>query len=126
MNKSCRVLVTGAGSGVGQGIIKSLKLSELPISVIAADIATANAGLYFCDEALIIPRLEAASGFDELAEILRSSKIDVVMVGSEYDLNFFSKHQHKLHDLTGGIIIVSPWDTVRIADDKWLTAEFLK
>ena len=126
MSDKSRVLVTGAGSGVGQGIIKSLRLSGLDITVIAADIAPTNAGLYFCDEAILIPRLEDDGAFDILAEILQSSKIDVLMVGSEYDLNFFSRHQLRLQELTDALIIVSPWNTVRIADDKWLTAEFLK
>ena len=45
--KKIKVLVTGAGSGVGQSIMKALKISKLPIKIISADIndeiAQANA-----------------------------------------------------------------------------------
>ena len=71
MDKYCRILVTGAGSGVGQGIIKALHMSSLPISIISADIAPINAALYRTDEAVIIPRVESAGALDEIVRIIR-------------------------------------------------------
>ena len=43
--RKIKVLVTGAGSGVGQSIIRALKKSDLNLEVIAADINRFNAGL---------------------------------------------------------------------------------
>ena len=40
------VLVTGAGNGVGQSIIKSLNISKYKLNVIAADINLFSSGLY--------------------------------------------------------------------------------
>ncbi len=77
-----RVMVTGAGSGVGQGIIKSLRLSTLPITVIAADIGTLNSGLYRADEALLIPKVEDANALEWFQKNLLKHQIDVVMIGS--------------------------------------------
>ena len=51
-----RVMVTGAGSGVGQGP-ESLRLSELNLHIIAADINWFQPALYRADDALLIPRL---------------------------------------------------------------------
>ena len=62
MRKPCRVLVTGAGSGVGQGIVKALRVSDLPVTVVAGDIAPMNAALYRADEAVII-QTAATNGF---------------------------------------------------------------
>lgn len=124
--KPLRVLVTGAGSGVGQGIIKSLRLSSVPVTVVAADIAVLNSGLFAADEAVLIPRVEAPQSREEIPALLRRHRIDVVMVGSEFDLKFFARHRVELEAETGCRIIASPLETVEIADDKWLTTEFLR
>ena len=126
MRKSCRVLVTGAGSGVGQGIIKALRISGLPLTVVAADISPMNAGLYRADEAILIPRVEQLGALLCIIDLLRKNQIDVVMIGSEFDLEFFAINKVEIESRTGSLIIVAPPDTVAIANDKWLTAEFLR
>jgi len=44
------ILVTGAGGGVGQGIIKSLKMiQDIQMNIIAADMSELAAGNFFAD-----------------------------------------------------------------------------
>jgi len=126
VEKSCRVLVTGAGSGVGQGIVKALRISDLPVTIVSADISPMNAGLYRTEEALIIPKVECPGALGKIIELLKENQIQVVMIGSEFDLEFFSKNQNTIQKESGARVIVSPPRTVAIADDKWLTAEFLR
>jgi carbamoyl-phosphate synthase large subunit len=124
--KPIRVLVTGAGSGVGQGIVKALRASSLPICIISADVSPLNAALFRSDEGIIIPKVESDGALKQVILLLKQHRIDVVMVGSEFDLEFFAKYKERIEGDTGILIIVSPLSTVQIANDKWLTAEFLR
>ena len=58
MTKKIRILVTGAGSGVGQSIIKALKISKLNIDIIFGDINYFNSGLYRIKNSIIVPKVE--------------------------------------------------------------------
>lgn len=120
-----RVLVTGAGSGVGNGIVKALRHSGLPLTIICSDIAPLNVGLFRADEALIWPRVEAPEAFDAITRSLGENTVDLVLIGSEYDLGFFAEHRNAIERASGARIVVSPPDTVRMANDKWLTSRFL-
>jgi len=118
--------VTGAGSGVGQGIIKALRMCALPITIISSDIAPLNTALFRSDESLIIPKVESEGALELLIDRIKKTSPDVIMIGSEFDLHFFSEHRDVIEEQTGSLIIVSPLDTVKISEDKWLTSEFLR
>ena len=126
MSDPMRVRVTGAGSGVGQGVMKALRASTLPVRVVAADIGPFNAGLYRGEEAVLIPRVEDAGALDGMIEAINRAGVRAVLIGSEFDVEFFAIHREDIESRTGATVVVSPVETVRIADDKWLTAEFLR
>lgn len=121
-----RILVTGAGSGVGQGIIKSLRLSQLHTAVIASDISPMNSALFRTDEYILLPKVEDEDSLPQIITALEKKDIHVVMIGSEFDLVFFSQHKDEIEYQTGAMVVVSPLETVYIANDKWLTVEFLR
>ena len=121
-----RVMVTGAGSAVGQGIVKSLRIGEVPVRIVGADIQWTSAALFRTDEAVLIPKVEDPGALETMLEVIRKNNIQVVMIGSEFDLLFFSRHQETIRQKTGALVLVSPQATVETADDKWLTMEFFK
>jgi len=120
-----RVVVTGGGSIVGQGIIKALRHSGLRVRIICTDIAPLNAGIVRADEAAVMPPVERPGALETWLPALQRMRADVLMIGSEYDLAFFSEHRATIETRTGCKVIASPPETVAIADDKVATARFL-
>ena len=95
-----RVLVTGAGSGVGQGILKSLRLSTLDLHLISSDAEPISAGLSRTADALVLPKVEAAGSLEAYLSAIEQARVDAVLVGSEFDLRFFAEHKDTIK---GGI-----------------------
>lgn len=124
--KPLRVIVTGAGSIVGQGIVKALRMSSLPVHVIATDIGPLNAALFRADEGHLMVPVESSDALERIIAQLKQLKADALMIGSEFDLAFFALHKQDIERETGTLIVVSSPETVDLADDKFLTAEFLR
>jgi carbamoyl-phosphate synthase large subunit len=122
-----RVLVTGVGGGVGQGIIKSLKLiNDLSIYVVTADMSELASGLYGGDYSYLVPAASDELYFDRIQEICFEEKIDFYFPGTDVELLNCSRFSSDLKKKLGVDIIVSPSSVIEIADDKYKTAEFLK
>jgi len=124
--KKLNVLVTGAGSGVGQSILKSLKISNLRLNIIASDIEPFNAALFRYHDSILIPKVENKNSLYEFIKLLKKNKIHVLFIGSEYEVKFFSKNKNIIEKKTNTLICVSSTNTIKIAGDKYLTFKFLK
>ncbi|HEY3308701.1 MAG TPA: ATP-grasp domain-containing protein [Desulfuromonadaceae bacterium] len=119
-------MVTGAGSGVGQGIIKALNISSLECEIVSADISPLNAALYRTKSAIIFPKVESSNAINEIIKIINTNQINIVLIGSEFDLQFFSINKNLIERQTGALVVASPQATVEISNDKWKTVKFLK
>ncbi len=126
ISPAVNVLVTGAGAGVGQSIIKSLKLSNLKIRIISADNSHLAAGLYRSDAAYLIPKYDEKDYIPRIIEICKKERVNVVLIGTDVELGIIAKNKKYIESGTGAYAAVSHPETVAIADDKWKTAEFLK
>ena len=120
------ILVTGAGGGVGQGIIKSIKLiDDLDMHVIAADMSPLASGLYGGNEAILVPAASANDYFDVISDICMENNINYYFPGTDVELlkaaDFASELFHKCQTETA----VCPKDVIEIADDKYSTYKFL-
>ncbi len=124
--KKINILVTGAGSGVGQSIIKSLKISNINCNIISADINEYNAALYRTKKSILVPKVEKKGTLNWYLKNLKKLKINILMIGSEFDINFFSKYQNIIKKKTNCEVCVADKDVVKMANDKYLTQVFLK
>lgn len=119
------ILVTAAGSAIGQGIIKAIKISALDCNIITTDNQPYAAGLYRGKAGYLVPLGKSPDFIDKIIEICKKEHIHGILIGTDYELLIFSEHKEKIEKETGAKVIVSPSVIVKIADDKWLTQKFL-
>ncbi len=120
-----KVLVTGAGALLGQGIIRALRRSALNAAIVAVDPSPLAAGLYWADKAYTVP-LATDPAYDAgIRRVLERERPDVVLVGTDVELPFFAHHRRELEAEYATSVLVSDERVVAIADDKWLTNRFL-
>ncbi|MDM9385225.1 ATP-grasp domain-containing protein [Chlorogloeopsis sp. ULAP01] len=120
-----KVLVTGAGALLGQGIIKCLRMSDIPYHIIAVDPDPRSVGLYWADQAYLVPLASNPSYLDVVCCILEREKPDVVLIGTDTELMIYAQNKLELESRYKTRVIVSPPHVIQIADDKWLTYKFL-
>jgi len=124
--KPLRVLVTGGGALLGQGIIRSLRRGRFSPHIIALDVSPLAAGLYWADEAALIPPANSPDFLSAFERVLARFHPDIVLVGTDVELTSLSEHRADLEARFQTAILVSDPDVVSIADDKYLTASFMR
>lgn len=127
------VLVTGAGGGVGQGIIKALHMlrderaaPRLDVRIVAADMSSWAAGLYSADVACLVPRVTDAGYVDAIIALCRRERVDYYLPGTDVELALCADNAARIKDACGAQVVVASPAAVRIADDKRETARFLE
>src|SRR3989338_5344379 len=125
------VAVTGSGSLIGQGVIKSLKMSTLDVRVVALDYFRHAVGLYWAEASHLLPDiLSPEVGEDAyvttLAEILKREQAAVLLAATDFEIPILARHRDRLENQTGCRVIVSAPDVAQIGHDKWATYQFLK
>lgn len=120
-----RVLVTGSGAVLGQGIMRSLDRCGLDVDVIAADPSPLAAGLYWHRSRHLIPMARDPGFLEQMQRVVRDQRPDAILIGTDVELPVFAAHRHELESAWDTRIVVSPSTVVAVADDKLLTAQFL-
>lgn len=120
------VLVTGAGALLGQGVIKSLRLAGRNYRIVAADPDPRAVALYWADAAYLVPMASAPDYVDVIGSVLERERPAAVLIGTDRELLPLACNRKHLEAAYHTRIVVSSPDLIRMADDKWLTYQFLK
>ncbi len=133
MESKVNIGVTGTGSLIGQAIIKSIQRSNLVdrLGIIGFDYFEKTVGSFWTDKNYILPDILNADITEErwlslIIEKLNEDNIKMLFVGVDFELSLFSKHKTLIEEKTRAIVMVSSLDIIEIADDKYLTFEFLE
>jgi len=117
-----RVLITGIGGNVGQGVLKALRAGRESYHIVGIDMEPLSAGFSLVDRYYRTPRTSDAAFHKAFEAIVRDEAIEAVYVCSPTELEFFASHKDEL----GTTVLVNPLPVVRIGSDKLKTAEFLR
>lgn len=118
------ILLTGAGSPGGPGIIKELK-KEVSFNVIAADINPLASGRFLTNTFLVIEKAGSLSFIDDLLEKCLQNHINIIVPLVTAELEVLSKNKKAF--LNKGIqILVSNYRDLQIANDKGKILALLK
>jgi carbamoyl-phosphate synthase large subunit len=120
------VLVTGVGGGgVGEQILKSLKLSTLPLRVAGTDVTPISKGAVGLEKFAVLPLASDSSYMKVLLECCSEHAIQVVFPGSEPELKVMVKHREEI-DKAGIFLSANTSEVIDICLDKFRTAKFLE
>lgn len=125
--------VTGTGSLIGQAIIKSVMHSDLnqKIDFIGFDYFKNTVGSFWCKKNYLLPdilnpQITEQQWLDIIINTIKENDIKLLFVGVDFELPLLAKHRKFVEEQTGAVVLVSSEDVINIADDKYLTYQFLK
>ena len=126
-----RILVSGAGSLLGQGIIKTINSCKKKYEIYATDYLQESIGLYWAQKSYILPDIlklkkNESKWLSKIIAIIKKHKINYVIPGLDFELPLFSKYKKIIEEKSKCIIIVSNNKIINIFRDKWLTFKYLK
>lgn len=123
---SHRVLITGIGGNVGQGVLKSLRAATKPFHIVGIDMEALSAGFSLVDSYHQTPRTSDPAFRGTLRRIARREQLEAVYVCSPAELDFFGSHKEELERELRLSVFVNPLAVVQTGSDKLQTAEFLR
>jgi carbamoyl-phosphate synthase large subunit len=117
------ILVTGAGSLVGHGILRSLRLiKNKKLRIVTADPDHRAAGHWLGDYGVKIPLAKSLDYISALNDVVVSNDIDVTFIGTDPELLKISSACDEIKCT----VVVSKTNAIKIGDDKWETVQFLR
>ncbi len=117
------IAVTAVGGGVGQSVLRALRLSGLPWQVIGLDIDARAAGLYVCDQGHLVPPASDPGYGDRLRHVLAQAGARLLIPGSDPEVSAIARHREALRD-AGIVPIVGSPEAVRFCRDKLAGSQF--
>lgn len=91
-----RVLVTGVGGNVGQGIIRNIRSLPYDILVTGTNIVEFSSGNYLCDSFYKVPYAYDENYIPALIDIVSKGNIDLVIPSTDYEAFYLSDNLSRI------------------------------
>lgn len=116
-----KILVTGIGGNVGQGILRNIRDSFPELILIGVDIANFTPGNYLCDKTYQVPFSYEDNYISVIQEIVDKEKIDLILPSTDYEVYYLSLNK----SIINANVVASNFATAKIYLDKYETFLYL-
>jgi carbamoyl-phosphate synthase large subunit len=114
-----KILVSGASGIVGYGILRSLKMSGKPLSLVGTSIYGDSVAQGFCDIFEQAPPTHDAHYLEWLLNTIKKHHVDLIVPGIEIDMYKWVEHIPEIQK-AGTAILLNNVELVHLCKDKWL------
>lgn len=121
-----KVLVSGAGGDVGQGVLKALSSSALDVECYATCISKHSAGLYMGAKGFLAPLSSDEEYIPFLTRLIKKLGVDVFFPTVDGEIKKIAYEKKRIEAETGAIVFVDDIHKVSVADDKLETSRYLE
>ena len=126
LKQTIKVLVSGVGGDVAQGIIKCLELSNLDIEIYKICVSSKSSWLYKDNKSYIVPFSSDDNYITTLLKIIKKHSIDIFIPTVDNEIPIISNNKSYLESESKVKVFVDDIEKIEYCDDKYLTYQFLK
>ncbi|RJE70855.1 ATP-grasp domain-containing protein [Reichenbachiella sp. MSK19-1] len=116
-----KILITGIGGNVGQGVLMNTTNLHQNLIIIGADINQNTAGNHLCNKVYKVPYAYTKDYIPSIKAICLGEKIDLIIPTTDFEVYHLAEFAKDLPTILG-----NPFDTARTFLDKYLTWEKFK
>lgn len=114
-----KILVSGASSIIGYGILRSLKKSKKKLQLIGTTIYNDSVAQGFCDVFELAPLTSDVNYLDWLLYMIKKHHIDFIIPGIDVDMYKWAENISDI-EKSGVKVLLNNIDLISLCKDKWL------
>lgn len=127
--KELNILITGAGSTMGQSVMKALLMSRYKdtVNIYVTNSDPMGAGYFMSDRVkgrFLVPIAKEPSYLPAIIDICTKQHIHGVFSGTEHEIYALSNGAEEIRKKTGAVVFLSRPEVVDIGTDKYKTWQF--
>lgn len=119
------VLITAIGGDIGQSIARILRYFNQISCLIGTDVNDNNAGPYFVDKFVLVPRATDKEYVSTLTKIAKENDISCIIPTSEIEIQVLNQHLSDNKSFIAPLIMANQ-NAINICFDKYKTIKFLE
>ena len=116
-----KILVTGIGGNVGQGILRNIISLNFDIKLIGVDINSFTPGNHLCAKTYVVPFSNHENYIPTIVKIIKEEEVDLVLPSTDYEIFFLSKFRNRIK----AKIVASDPVVAKTYLDKYSTYKYL-